>query len=108
MRVGSDLREKALLALEEAAQACRYGTVQRTYAIRFALAYLWSLRRGDRGCFGNFWCALDGDDQLYRFSNAERALIDIYRQLGVERPDEPARRFWAEAQERHRRASSGG
>jgi hypothetical protein len=42
MRFGSDdLQRKALLALEEVAVECRYGSPTRTEAIRFALAYLY-------------------------------------------------------------------
>jgi len=53
------------------------------------VAYLLSLKRGDRGCYGNFWIALAGDDDLHRFGNADRALTGIYRQLGVERQRRP-------------------
>jgi len=108
MRFGVDLREKAFLALEEAVQECRFARVRQTYALRFALAYLWSLRRGDRGCYGNFWTALVGDNDLHRFGNADRALTEIYRQLGMERPEAPGWQMWHEAQARHRREQSIG
>jgi len=84
---GDHLRSKALLALEEATQECRYGQVPRTFAIRFALAYLWSLAPTSRKPFDEFWQALVQPD-MWRFSSADRALSGIYRQLGIERDDE--------------------
>jgi hypothetical protein len=41
MRFGADqLRDKALLALEEAVQQSRYRPINRTLALKFALAFL--------------------------------------------------------------------
>jgi hypothetical protein len=107
MRIGTDLRTKALLALKEATQECRFGRVRQTYALRFALAYLWGTRRGDRACFVDFWRALDGDNNLFRFQSADRALMMIYREFGIERDDGPSWRFWSEANKRRQRESEG-
>ena len=55
MRLNQDqLRDKALLALEDAAQECRYRAPRRSFLLRFALAYLWSISRGDRAPFDSF------------------------------------------------------
>lgn len=97
----NNLRAKALLALEEAAQECRYGQVQRTFAIRFALAYLWSLAPSSREPFDEFWKAL-AETTMWRFGSADRALSGIYQQLGIQRNDELAMSLWQRANERQR------
>jgi hypothetical protein len=59
MRLTADqLRDKALLALEDACQECRYRTPRRGFLLRFTLAYLWSRSCGDRGPFDSFWVAM--------------------------------------------------
>ena len=94
MRFAADnLRAKALLALEEATQECRYGQVRGTFAIRFALAYLWSLAPASREPFNEFWRALSAS-HMWRMSSAEQALGGIYRQLGIERDDEIGMTMW--------------
>lgn len=100
MRVGTSLRDKAILALEEAVQECRYGPLRRSHAHRFALAYLWSLGRGDRQQFLELWQALASDNDVYRFGKADRALSVICRQLGAVRDDAISFHFWEEAQRR--------
>lgn len=104
MRMGfgaDELRAKALLALEEAVQECRYRKPRRSYAIRFALAYLWSLKPGDRAPYAAFWQALD-EDGMFRFGSADTALSAIYRLLRLQRSDDVPMRIWKkmEAEER--------
>jgi hypothetical protein len=94
MGLGSDqLRNKALLALEEVLQELRYRPVRRSLALRFALAYLWACGSGDRTPFDEFWRAL-ADERMWRFSSGDRALIGIYAALGVPRDDELMMRLW--------------
>lgn len=98
VRVAShSLRNKALLALEEVVQECRYRTPRRTALLRFALAYLWSLNPGDRSHFYRFWSALAEDD-MWRFQYADTALGWIYKHVGVERDHELTQRLWQVAQ----------
>lgn len=102
MGSGADhLRNKALLALEEAVQECRYRKPRRGFALRFALAYLWSLKPTDREPFENFWRELD-ENSMWRFSGADRALHVIYRHLGVERDHELFMAVWKRVQNRER------
>jgi hypothetical protein len=95
------LRNKALLALEEAVQECRYRKVRRSFAIRFALAYLWSLKPTDRAPFESYWQALQ-DDGMWRFSSADRALFAIYWHLGLKRCDELPMKLWKARAEEER------
>lgn len=95
MRVGGDLVTKALYALEEAVQDCRYGKPERTFAIRFALAYLYSLRPGDRVPFVAMWRALHGWNDLHRWREADQALAVLYRRLGHAARRGSARRLLA-------------
>ena len=87
------LRDKALLALEEAIQESRYHPVRRTLALRFALAFLWARSGGDRSPYDECWRALTQED-LWRFSAAESALGAIYRALGIERDERIAMMLW--------------
>jgi hypothetical protein len=100
MRLTTDqLRDKALLALEDAVQECRYRTPRRGFLLRFTLAYLWSISRGDRGPFDTFWEAMGQPRSPWSFGTADHALSAIYRALGVERPDEPSWAMWKKWQE---------
>jgi hypothetical protein len=95
MRFGGDhLRAKALLALEEAAQECRYDPVPQTFAIRFALAYLWSLAPTSREPFDDFWRTLSAN-HAWRFSSASQSLGLIYQQLGSQQDHELGMQLWA-------------
>jgi hypothetical protein len=94
MGFGADqLRDKALLALEEALQELRYRPIRRSMALRFTLAYLWAYSGGERSPFDEFWRAL-GDERMWRFSSGDRALVGIYAVLGVTRDDELMMRLW--------------
>ena len=104
MRFGSSLSEKALLALEEAVQLCRYQSPRRSFAYRFALAYLWSLRPGDRAPFDEMWKALGADKTPWSFSAADTALLGIYNALGLPRDPGVAHRLWSDIEAERRRS----
>lgn len=95
----TSLRNKALLALEEAVQECRYRKPRRSHAIRFALAYLWALRPVNRAPFDAFWHALAADG-IFRFGSTDQAMSMIYAHLGLKRCNELPMRLWREAWER--------
>jgi hypothetical protein len=90
------LRNKALLGLEEAVQETRYGKVRRTIALRFALAYLWASASADRHCFDQFWSVLQ-EDHMWRFSAADQALSSIYQEIGIQRSHEVGMAMWEKA-----------
>src|SRR5438128_5531025 len=58
------LRDKALLALEEIVQEARYRRPRRSFALRFALAYLWAYAGGKRDPFDELWRALGAHKTL--------------------------------------------
>lgn len=99
-RFGSDLTAKALLALEEIVQECRYRAPKRSFAVRFALAYLWSISKADRRPFDELWQALGREKSPWSYSVADTALHGVYRAVGLTRGEEVARRFWRAWQER--------
>jgi hypothetical protein len=105
MRFGVDLTTKALLALEEVTQDCRYCVPDRTFAIRFALAYLYALKPGDPDPYVDFWRAIAGENDVFRFQFANRELDRIYRKLGLVREDPCVREIWEVAQARAERRS---
>lgn len=89
------LRDKALLALEDVVQECRYRQPRRSFAISFALAYLWTYSgRQDREPFDRFWRDISSPKSPWSFTGADTALDGIYRALGCERPDEIGSRLW--------------
>lgn len=95
MGFGPDqLRDKALLALEEIVQECRYRRPRRSFAIRFALAYLWAMGGTDRRPFEQFWRVLGDEKSPWSFSSANGALLGIYRALGIERDEEVSMALW--------------
>jgi hypothetical protein len=86
MRFGTQqLREKALAALEEAAQRSSAGPVERTKALGFALAFLWALGGGDRGPFTWFWQSLATPEEIGRAQNVHASLNAVYRAVGLVR-----------------------
>jgi hypothetical protein len=102
MRVGADLRTKALLALEEVTHDCRFRVPERTFLVRFTLAWLFSISRTrDPEPFLEFWRAIAGDNELFRFSKADLALSKIYLDVGAKRDDEASRAMWLVAQHQH-------
>jgi hypothetical protein len=95
MRFGPEqLRGKALLALEEAVQECRYRVPRRSFAIRFALAYLWAFAPADRRPFDDLWRALGAPHSPWSYSGAETALQHLYRALGLERDERIGMELW--------------
>lgn len=107
MRFGGDLTTKAFLALEEVTQDCRFCIPERTYAVRFALAYLYALKPGDPAPYIRFWRSMAGESNLFRFQFTDRALDAIYRLHRVERVDPMAQDFFRAAQERDERRRNG-
>lgn len=89
------LRDQALLALEDAVQECRYRTPRRGFTLRFALAYLHAVSGdADPTPFRNFWCSLGRPLSPWSFSVANVDLLRIYRVLGVERDDAVEASMW--------------
>jgi hypothetical protein len=101
MRFGSDLQAKALLALEEICADCRYREPPRTYAVRLALAYLWSLSGGSSDPFLEFWRELANDNQLFRWKQTDNALTHIYAAVGADRDGQLSWHAWRLAQDAH-------
>lgn len=101
MRVGEDLTAKALLALEEVLHECRYRPVLRTRALGLALAYLWSLRRGDSRDYAQFWREVASDNYVLRFGAADQALDRIYVAVGRKRDEDVSSSIWREMQDRY-------
>ena len=102
MGFGADqLRDKALMALEEALQDVRYPPARRPLSLRFALAYLWTISRADRALFDEFWRALQ-ETTPWAFSSADMALTNIYGALGLKRDEAPSWHFWKARQEEER------
>jgi len=95
--IADQLRDKALLALEDAVVECRYRTPRRSFAIRFALAYLWVYGgRRDREPYNRLWRSLGSEKSPWSYSVANGDLGWIYRALGIERPDEIGSMLWRE------------
>lgn len=88
------LRDKALLALEEVVQECRYRQPRCRLSVRFALAYLWSLKPTDRAPYDDFWRGIRTRETLWRHGVADTALSGIYKHLGVVRHDELSMLLW--------------
>ena len=100
--LSDQLRDKALLALEDAIQECRYRTPRPSFAVRFALAYLWVYSGGERAPFDELWQALRAEEKPWSFSMADFALNGVYRALGIERPEAASWAMWKRWQEREK------
>lgn len=107
MRLGNTIRGKAILALEEAVQELRYDRVRRTYALRFALAYLYDLQPGKREPYDALWAALDSDNTVLRYKQADHALTEICVHLGAVRDEEAMNECWRAAYARHQENRGG-
>ena len=76
-----ELRQRALGALEEALDKARKAPVERTVALRFALAFL-SNFTDDRWPFDCFWKALAVKHDQGRWQSANAALNAIRLAVG--------------------------
>jgi hypothetical protein len=86
----TDLRQRALAAVDEAADQSNEGPVRRTLALRFTLAFLANFA-GERWPFDNFWQAIGSKNDRARWQNANAARNAIRRAVGVDqRGDEEA------------------
>ncbi len=108
------LRDKALLALEEAVQETRYGPVRRSIALRFALAYLYASAPRDRATpggqpfdrrpFDELWRSLAAEKTPWSHTMADTALSTLYRAIGVPRDDDIAMDLWTRLEAERKRA----
>ena len=96
MGFGTDqLTAKALQALEEVLDRCGTEAVPKCLMLRFTLAYLYSVSRGEPDLFIEYWRTVTepprrGESEAIcatgRRQNANAILNGIYRRLGLERP----------------------
>jgi len=82
----TDLRERALAAVDEAADQASDGPVRRTLALRFTLAFLANFA-DERWPFDNFWQSIASSNDRGRWQNANAARNAIRRSVRVERND---------------------
>ena len=84
---------KALCALDEAIDECHALPIRPTFALRFALAFLFAVSDGRRDPYDAFWREIgDGKESAYsadagryiRTSYARTAMTAIARGVGVE------------------------
>ena len=81
MRFGmSDLRERALAAVDEAAERSLKGTVERTLSLRFTLAFLANFT-DERWPFDQFWKALSETREKERWAMVNSARNAIRRSV---------------------------
>jgi hypothetical protein len=89
------LTAKALQALEEVLVRCGTQAAPKCLMLRFTLAYLYSVSRGDPDLFVNFWRTVTepprpGESEAIcatgRRQNANAILNAIYLRLGLDRP----------------------
>lgn len=73
-----DLRERALAAVDEAADQSTEGPIRRSLALRFALAFLANFAE-ERWPFDNFWKAIASPNDRGRLQNANAARNAIRR-----------------------------
>ncbi len=94
MRFDRDqLAFKALCALDEAIDNCDAGPIKPSFALRFALAYLFAVSDGRRDPYDAFWREVRDDKtsafsessaRYVRTSYARTALAGISRGVGIE------------------------
>lgn len=82
----ADLRERALAAVDEAANQASDGPVRRSLALRFTLAFLANFA-DERWPFDNFWQAIASSNDRARWQNANAARNAIRRSVGVDGSD---------------------
>lgn len=91
------LTTKALLALEGVTRSAEAGPVVASLAVRFALAYLYSVGGGNREAYDLYWRTLTGGDvdhaqNIRRGAIASATLSTIYLDVGRKRS--PAMMFY--------------
>ena len=83
---------KALCAVDEAVDECNHGPLKPTFALRFALAFLFAVSDGDRTSYDEFWREVgdpreraysDHDRSYLRSTYARIAMTGIARGVGV-------------------------
>jgi hypothetical protein len=93
---------KALCALDEAIDQCDAAPIRPTFALRFALAYLFAVSDGRRDPYDAFWREIrDGKGSAFseasrryvRTTYARTALAGISRSVGVELTAEMVQRL---------------
>ena len=77
-----ELRDRALAAVEEAAERSRRRPPERSKALAFALAYLWAWAGGEREPFVRFWRSLGIENDIARSQNVGAALNAVRRAVG--------------------------
>ena len=82
----TDLRERALAAVDEAADQANQGPVRRSLALRFTLAFLANFA-DERWPFDNFWQAIGSSNDRARWQNANAARNAIRRSVRAGRND---------------------
>ena len=80
----TDLRERALAAVDEAADQASDGPVRRSLALRFTLAFLANFA-DERWPFDNFWQAIARSNDGARWQNANAARNAIRGSVRAER-----------------------
>jgi hypothetical protein len=81
MRFGmSELRNRALAAIDEVAEQAQSQPVERQLALRFALAFLANFA-DERWPFDNFWRAIATPDQKVRRATVVAARNAIHRAI---------------------------
>lgn len=78
----AELRDRALAAVDEAADRATKEPVQRTLALRFTLAFLANFA-DERWPFDNFWRAIATEDEKVRGATVIAALNAIRRTVVV-------------------------
>lgn len=94
-RIGDKALTKfALLTLEDAASRARAAPIDRSWAVKLALAFLYDRHGGERRWYDQFWAAMNRSDMsnhsnylsgVMRCNALHAAIEAIYRYAGVQR-----------------------
>ena len=77
------LKFKALCALSEVVDQCDHAPLAPSLALRFALAYLFSISDGDRSSFDMFWQTIRQSDDAFHSATMARALRNSYARTAM-------------------------
>jgi len=84
MRIDRDhLKFKAMCALSEVVDQCGHAPVAPSLALRFALAYLFSISDGDRSSFDMFWKTVRQGNDAFHSETMARALRNSYARTAM-------------------------